>query len=431
MKITGASCGYAAESLAAPFGFKGGYLSELWQVAARLECGGQFGIGPGIQSVLWSDAAVFAANSQDAGNQMMYDLTCYALNCAKDMEFTDPFQLLNRLFPEVWEYGKKITGRKDLRATFALNALVPVDFAAWQLYGKLQGTENFLELLTPEMAAPLAHRQEKLCSIPLVSYGLDTPAVKKLIDDGYFFLKVKIGSDPEKDGDLEKMLYWDMQRLTQIHEAAKDMTTPYTDSGHIPYYLDANGRYDNIDRLKRLLDHADKIGALDRIAILEEPFPEEYLADVSDLPVRIAADESAHTVTDAIERMDLGYKAIALKPIAKTLSMTLQILQAAHKRNIPCFCADLTVNPWMVDLNKNIAGRIGTLPGMKIGVLESNGSQNYVNWQQMGTYHPCFGQWNSAPTNGIYTADDRFYARSGGLFATGAYYDALSKKELR
>ena len=431
MKITNASCGYRAEPLVAPFGFKGGYLSELWQVVARLECDEKVGIGPGIQSVLWSDAGVFAANTQEKGNELMYRLTCYALTLAKDMEFTTPFDLLDQLFPKVWEYGKQITGRKDLRATFVLNALVPVDFAAWQLYGKLRNTENILDLLTPEMAMPLSGKQDKLCSVPLVSYGLNTDAVKKLIDDGYFFLKVKIGSDPEKDGDPEKMLAWDMQRLTQIHEVAKDMQTPYTASGHIPYYLDANGRYDHKDRLKRLLDHADKIGVLDRIAILEEPFPEEYLADVSDLPVRIAADESAHTVKDATDRMDLGYKAIALKPIAKTLSMTLQILQAAYLRNIPCFCADLTVNPWMVDLNKNIAGRISALPGMKIGVLESNGSQNYVNWEQMGANHPCYGQWGSAPENGIYTADTHFYDKSGGLFASSQYYDTLSKNETR
>lgn len=431
MRITSASCGYTPEPLMAPFGFKGGYLSELWQVAARLECQGHTGIGAGIQSVLWSDAAVFAANSQDAGNEMMYQMTRYALTLAKEMDFTTPFDLLEKLFPRVWEYGKKITGNPDLRATFALNALVPVDFAAWQLYGKLNGTEDLLTLLPPEMAAPLTHRQEKLCSIPLVSYGLDTAAVQKLMDDGYFFLKVKIGSDPEKDGDPEKMLAWDMARLTQIHQAAKDRETPYTESGHIPYYLDANGRYDSVDRLKRLLDHADKIGALERIAILEEPFPEEYLADVSHLPVRIAADESAHTAEDAVKRMDLGYKAIALKPIAKTLSMTLKILEAAHKRNIPCFCADLTVNPWMVDLNKNIAGRIAPLPGMKIGVLESNGSQNYVNWQKMNSYHTGSHLWETQPQQGIYTVRDLFYEKSGGLFEAGAYYDTLSKKEMR
>lgn len=427
MKITKTSCGCFPEPLAAPMGFKGGYLSELWQVAVRLECGECSGIGAGIQSVLWSDAAVFAANSQADGNRLMYDMTRYALTLAEGMEFTDPFSLLEELFPKVWEYGKKITGRPELRATFALNALVPVDFAAWQLYGKLQGTEDFMSLVPERCLAALSGRQETLCSIPLVTYGMDMEAVKKLVADGYFFLKVKIGSDPDKDGDPEKMLAWDMQRLTDIHNAVKDIPTPYTESGHIPYYLDANGRYDSVERLERLLAHAEKIGALERIAILEEPFPEEYLADVSHLPVRIAADESAHTVEDAVERMNLGYRAIALKPIAKTLSMTLNILEQAHKRGIPCFCADLTVNPWMVDFNKNIAARIDPLPGMKIGVLESNGSQNYANWDTMRSYHPLFGQLDFDPHGGIYTTGNDFYETCGGMFHSPAYYEQLSK----
>ena len=42
----------------------------------------------------------------------------------------------------------------------------------------------------------------------------------------------------------------------------------------------------------------------------------------------------------------------------------------------------------MVDFNKNVASRIAPLPGMKIGVLESNGAQNYANWEKMRTYHP-------------------------------------------
>ena len=131
----------------------------------------------------------------------------------------------------------------------------------------------------------------------------------------------------------------------------------------------------------RLLDYADKIGALDRIMLLEEPFPEEYKIDVTDIPARLAADESAHSDKDALERIELGYGAIALKPIAKTMSMSLKIAEIAHKKGVPCFCADLTVNPVMVDWNKNVAARLAPLPGMKIGVLESNGHQNYSKWQ--------------------------------------------------
>ena len=67
-----------------------------------------------------------------------------------------------------------------------------------------------------------------------------------------------------------------------------------------------------------LLEHAKKIGAFDQISVIEEPFAEELEFDVSDIPVRLAADESAHTDKDAIKRIDMGYKAIALKAIAKT-----------------------------------------------------------------------------------------------------------------
>jgi len=71
---------------------------------------------------------------------------------------------------------------------------------------------------------------------------------------------------------------------------------PYTTNGKIPYYLDANGRYGNKERLMELLDYADKIGALERIILLEEPFPGEYKVDVTGIPVRLAVDESAHKV---------------------------------------------------------------------------------------------------------------------------------------
>lgn len=426
MRIEATRSNFIREPLLAPFGFKGGYLSELWQVIATLSTKEHTGLGLGIQSVLWSDAQVFTSTSQSGGNAYMFAMTDYALKLAKGMDFTDPFTLLQELYPKVYEYGKQVTDNPSLRKTFALNSLVSVDNAAWQLYAKEQGQSDFLQLVPEANRASLQGRQQKLCSIPLVTYGMTIADVKKLVNDGYFFLKVKIGSDPDKDGSQEKMLAWDKNRLREIHEAVKDMTTPYTESGHIPYYLDANGRYDSKERLAELLKYAEEIGALERIAIVEEPFPEEYKVDVSDLPARIAADESAHSYEDAIERIELGYKAIALKPIAKTMSMSLLILAEAHKRGIPCFCADLTVNPWMVDFNKNVAARIDPLPGMKIGVLESNGSQNYTNWETLRTYHPMFGKASFIdPVRGIYEVGNDFYETSGGIFMDSPYYSKL------
>ena len=63
--------------------------------------------------------------------------------------------------------------------------------------------------------------------------------------------------------------------------------------------------------------------------------------------------------------------------------MSFKIAEVAFKKGIPCFCADLTVNPVVLDWNKNVAARLAPLPGMKVGVIESNGHQNYKNWELM------------------------------------------------
>ena len=69
--------------------------------------------------------------------------------------------------------------------------------------------------------------------------------------------------------------------------------------------------------------------------------------------------------------------------------MTIKITQEAHNRNIPCFCADLTVNPILIEWNKNIAARLKSFPGMNnLGLIEINGHQNYKNWKEMMSYHP-------------------------------------------
>jgi L-alanine-DL-glutamate epimerase-like enolase superfamily enzyme len=168
--------------------------------------------------------------------------------------------------------------------------------------------------------------------------------------------------------------------------------------------------------VRELLAHAGKIGALDRIILFEEPFPEEMKENVSGLPVRIAADESAHSVEDVEERIALGYGAIALKPIAKTLSMSLLMLKAARSHNIPCFCADLTVTPLLVEWNKNVAARLDPLPEMKIGAMETNGSQNYRNWKGMlARLAVAECPWVEAK-NGVFNLDAEYYARSGGIF---------------
>lgn len=428
IKINKTKSDFEREPLLAPFGFKGNYLNELWQVAALMEgTSGYKSIGLGTQSVLWSDSNVFSTYSQAAGNSLMFMMTEFALKEAEKTTCNNPINLLEQLLPKVYEYGKKITCNPDLRMTFALNALVAVDNAAWLLYCHENGIDNFDDMIPQDIRPALSYRHEKLAGVPLISYGVANEDVVRFADDGSFFLKIKIGSDPDKDGNLDKMLEWDKQRLTAIHGALKERTTQYTKSGHIPYYLDANGRYDSKERLLRFLDHADKIGALDRIIIMEEPFPEELKISVHDIPVRLAVDESAHSDKEAEERIDLGYGAIALKPVAKTLSMSLKICKTAYKKRIPCFCADLTVNPILVDWNKNVAARIAPLPDMKIGVLESNGCQNYSRWNELKSFHPHFGASWIDTKDGLFTLGDEFYKSSGGIFELSDHYVSMMK----
>ena len=428
MKIEKTDFAFEKEPLGAPFRFKGSYLTGLWQSTALLATsGGNEGVGVGVQSPLWSDAEYFTAQGETVTNETMFQMTKHALTCARGCSFETPLDLLDYLLPEVQDYGRYLTGRADLRMTFALNALVAVDNAAWMLYARETGKSSFDEMIPEEFRASLSVRQDRLACIPLFTYGVSMDQIQKTIEQGSFFAKIKLGADPDGDGDPEKMLTWDQQRLSHIHNLLKDRTTPWTESGHIPYYLDANGRYDSKERLLHLLDHAKRIGALSRILLFEEPFPEEYEVDVHDVPVRLAADESAHADEHAQRRIDMGYGAIALKPIAKTLSMSLRVAKVAHAAGVPCFCADLTVCPLLVDWNKSVAARLPALPGMKIGVLESNGNQNYRNWAAMESYHPAAGASWTRIHDGLFDLTPEFYERSAGILDMPEHYRKLMR----
>lgn len=379
--IAAADLSCEREPLVRPFGFKGGGLSELWQTAVRLRGGsGRSGIGLGTQSVLWSDAAVFASRPEAEGNELMLSLTKRAMDVSRGRSFSTPPGLLDEVFPEVMEYGRRISGLRNLRPTFALNALVAVDNAAWVLYARENGFTSLDEAVPDSLRGGIPARHSSCAMIPLVSYSTPVEEVRRLAAAGSFFFKIKIGHP----GTRAEMLERDCERVSAIHAALRDVRTECSDTGKVCYYFDANGRYSDKDLLLRFADHLKRIGAFDQTAIVEEPFDETCEFDVRDIPVRLAADESAHTVEDAERLMDMGYRAIALKPIAKTMSMSLRIAAAAAKRNVPCFCADLTVNPVLVEWNRVVAERLPQFPGLgELGLLESNGAQNYRNWDRM------------------------------------------------
>lgn len=427
IRIDGVDSYFEREPLRSPFGFKGGYLSELWQPISYLKAeSGNHAIGLGTQSVLWSDAEIFSSYSESGGNALMYLLTEHALQMLKHTSYTSPIDLIDSLYSETYQYGIRITDNPLLRKTFALNALVSVDNALWLLYAKENGIRNFDQLIPDEYRSAFSEKHERVAAIPLISYNVKPSDIRSEVEQGYFFMKIKIG----QAGTQAEMLQKDMDRLTEIHNVLKDIRTPYTESGKLPYYFDANGRYEKKETFLRFLDHARKIGAFDQIAIVEEPFPEQMTVDVTDIPVRLAADETAHTEQDTVERIEMGYRAVALKPIAKTLSMTMKIAKAASDRSIPCFCADLTVNPVLVEWNKNVAARLKPFPGLDhIGLMESNGHQNYVNWQAMEQRTPFYKEpWHEV-RDGFYHTSDQFYESGGGIFDPIPYYEEMFNKK--
>ena len=234
-------------------------------------------------------------------------------------------------------------------------------------------------------------------------------------------MKLKTGSA----GTQAEMLEKDMAFFTAVHKTIGHYETPYTKNGKIPYYIDPNGRYEKKEMLLRFIDHVKKLGALDQVAVIEEPLGEDNDDFVGDVGVRIGADESAHTVEDAAKRIEQGYSVMIVKAIAKTLSMTMKITQLAFEKKIPCFCADLTVNPILVDWNKSVAARLNPFPNISVGLQETNGHQYYKNWDQLMSYHPMAGAPWTQTQKGIYKTDKQFFEESGGIMKPSAHFDGL------
>jgi hypothetical protein len=422
ISIKNVSSDFEREPLSTPYRFKGSAITECWQTAAWLESeSGIHTIGLGTQGILWSDSKVFFEHSESGGNALMYAMTGRALQIIKGSSFTNPLELLDELLPEILDYGRKITGNPNLRKTFALNSLVCIDNAAWLLYARENNMTHFDEMIPDAYKPGLSYRHGKVASMPSFGVGTNIEKIKAAADDGYFILKLKTGSP----GTQKEMLEKDIAFLTAVHAAIGHYETPYTKNGKIPYYFDANERYDEKDTLSRFLDHAKKIGAFDQIAVVEEPFGERNQMYVGDMGVTIAADESAHAVEDVAKRIEQGYTAMAVKAVAKTLSMTMKITQLAYEKKVPCFCADLTVNPILVDWNKCVAARLTPYPNLTIGLQETNGHQYYKNWDEMMTYHPKGGDTWTQTQKGVYLTGKSFYDQSGGILQPSAHYEEM------
>lgn len=424
IRVSKTGANFEREPLIRPFGFKGGYMTEMWQSASRLQSeSGRNAIGICTQNVLYADADVFAAHSEAGGNALMYSLTDKSLQIIRETPFQNPIELIDTILPKVYSEGQKITGKKELNKIFALNALISVDNAAWLLYAAENNLKNFDAMIPAPYKKALSYRNEKVAIIYLASYNLPIEELKKAVKQGYFVIKIKIG----QAGTQAEMLQKDMDRITQVHDAIKDAGTTQTKNGKIVYTLDANARYEKKETLLRLLDHTKKIGAFEHILFIEEPLLESNDENVSDVGIRIAADESAHDEAGALRRLEQGYGALALKGIAKTLSLSMKMAKLAHERRIPCLCADLTVNPILIDWHKNLASRLAPFPGLDMGIMETNGDLNYRNWQQMMDYNPHKQAPWTIVKDGVFNLNPDFYTHSAGIFEPSEHYQNMFK----
>ncbi len=412
---------FEREKLVRPFGFKGGFLTECWQIASKIQSqSGIDKIGIATQNVLYADANLFAGHSEAAGNALMYILVNEALQLMKTTSFTDPINLFEKILPEVVAAGKKLTG-PGLNINFVYNALVSVDNAAWLLYAAENKFSTVDAMIPHPYQQALSHHNNKIAIMYQVPYGMPMNDLKNAVQQGYFVIKVKTGYP----GSQATMLEEDMSRLTLIHNTLRDARTDHTTNGKLIYTMDANARYEKKETLLRYLDHAKKIGAFEQVLLYEEPFVEVNDEDVKDVGVTIAGDESVHDEAGAIRRLSQGYNAIVLKGIAKTLSLSMRIAKLAYERNVPCLCADLTVNPILIDWHKNLAARLAPFPGIGMGLMETNGNMNYRNWPNMMNYNPAAGASWTKVKNGIFELDKDFYDRSGGIFEPSTHYTAM------
>jgi hypothetical protein len=73
-----------------------------------------------------------------------------------------------------------------------------------------------------------------------------------------------------------------------------------------------------------------------------------------------------------------------------------------------------------------VAARLKPFPGIgNVGLLESNGHQNYAHWDLMQQRTPFYGAKWTEVRDGFYTTDADFFARSGGIFEEVKHYEEM------
>ena len=90
-----------------------------------------------------------------------------------------------------------------------------------------------------------------------------------------------------------------------------------------------------------------------------------------------------------------------------------------------------TMGPWVERRGARVAAKTSarffasglTLGGL--GLLETNGHQNYRNWESMRAHLPAPDAAWTRPRGGVFELDADYYARSGGVLAPLPHHEKL------
>jgi len=184
---------FEREPLIRPFGFKGIYQNEFWVAAAMIESNsGIRNVGLQTQCLAWSDLDVFLAHSEVDGNMLLIKTLDYALEKIRGQSFRNPIELQDAILNDVHQYGQSITNNKKLRMTFTLSSMVALDNALWMLYAQENGFKNFDEMIPDEYRQALGNHHQYVAHVPLMAYAIPLEEISQAVDQGYFFMKIKI-----------------------------------------------------------------------------------------------------------------------------------------------------------------------------------------------------------------------------------------------
>ena len=229
-----------------------------------------------------------------------------------------------------------------------LRAHVGIDLALHDLMGKALNVPVY-RLLGG------AFRKE----VPIIRMvGIKEPAAQArnaadLVDEGYRYLKLKIGLDPEKD----------VQRVAAVRKAVGD---------DVVLTIDANGAYQPFEAiwvLRRLQPYG--------VAVAEEPTAawdldgQARVRGASEIP--IMADQSANTAADAIEVIKRQSADVLAVKVCKTggILATRKFLAVAEAANIPCHIGSTATTRLLEAGSIHVAVTMKEIPhGCELGEFE-------------------------------------------------------------